>query len=40
MTANALVQGSIELISFPDIALKINAMIEAPYFDADDLGDY
>ncbi|MGH8549900.1 MAG: HDOD domain-containing protein [Methylococcales bacterium] len=39
MSAKELVQGAIELVSFPDIALKINGMIDDPCFDADDLGD-
>ncbi|MCI0734281.1 MAG: HDOD domain-containing protein [Methylococcaceae bacterium] len=39
MTAKELVQGSIELVSFPDIALKINGMIDDPCFNAGDLGE-
>ena len=39
MTAKELVQGSVELVSFPDIALKVNRMIDDPRFGAADLGE-
>lgn len=39
MSAKELVRGSIELVSFPEIALKINEIIDDPDRDAGDLGD-
>ncbi len=39
LTPEQLVQGAVDLVSLPDIAMQINSMIINPKFDANDLGD-